>query len=347
MVRGAPSPTPEPSPEPIFRPLSPPPLRRPRPTRMDPPHPQRVLRPRVQDCLAAVHRLIREPDHRLEFYNLVGGLIAAERQAHEIRSNLSDLLTEGAQRLCLDLGITPKERRDWDDLVWRITEEYVPPTILEEDTSDESELGDEISMSRSSGSSPTPLHRHPTPGPIRTRPSPICRPPPVFSVPLTHANYCASCPSQSSASSEADEFIEDVAESVQGQPTQPPPFRLTSVLFTLTGPSPPRDTHEFEQWLRAAPTTRPRTPPPNTDGTWREVCHRCQQGGHRILSCPQYHCNLCGVTAPGHRVRECRVTREQNAHREQHHRREVEATLDWPDNGQYNDDFEYQDPEAM
>ncbi|KZT67317.1 hypothetical protein DAEQUDRAFT_767217 [Daedalea quercina L-15889] len=292
MVRGAPSPTPEPSPEPIFRPLSPPPLRRPRPARMDPPHPQRVLRPRVQDRLTAIHRLIREPDHRLEFYNLVGGLslargvallqlvqieharrdaVAAERRAHEIHSNLSDLLTEGAQRLRLDLGITPQERHDWDDLVWRITEEYVPPTILEEDTSEENGSGNELSMSRSGGSSPTPLHRHPTPGPIRTQPSPIRRPPPVFSVPLTHANHRTSRPSQSSASLEADEFIEDVAESVQGQPTQPPLFRLTSVLFTLTGPSPPRDTHEFEQWLRAAPTTRPRTPPPNADGTWREA----------------------------------------------------------------------------
>ncbi|KZT66229.1 hypothetical protein DAEQUDRAFT_768254 [Daedalea quercina L-15889] len=160
-------------------------------------------------------------------------------------------------------------------------------------------------MSRSGGLSPTPLHHYPTPGPIRTRPSPIRRPPPVFSVPLTHANYHTSRPSQSSASSEADEFIEDVAESVQGQPTQPPPFRLTSILFTLTGPSPTHDTPEFEQWLRAAPTTRPRTPPPNADGTWRETSHR-----------------------------------------EQRHRWEVEATLDWPDDGQYNDDFEYQDPEA-
>ncbi|KZT63450.1 hypothetical protein DAEQUDRAFT_770595 [Daedalea quercina L-15889] len=328
MVRGAPSPTPEPSPEPVFRPLSPPPLRRPRPAHMDPPHPQRVLRPRVQDRLTAVHRLIREPDHCLEFYNLIGGL-------------------KGAQRLRLDLGITPQERHNWDDLVWRITEEYVPPTILEEDTSDESGSGNELSMSRSGGSSPTPLHRHPTPGPIRTWQPPIRRPPPVFSVPLTHANYRVLCPSQPSTSSEADEFIEDVVESVQGQPTQPPPFCLTSVLFALTGPSPPRDTPEFKQWLRAAPTTRPRTPPPNADGTWREVCHRCHQGGHRILSCPQYHCNLCGVTAPGHHAQECRVTREQNAHQEQRRRWEVEATLDWPNDGQYNDDFEYQDPEAM
>ncbi|KZT63754.1 hypothetical protein DAEQUDRAFT_770321 [Daedalea quercina L-15889] len=180
---------------------------------MDPPHPQCVLRPRVQDCLAAVHRLIREPDHRLEFYNYVGGLVAAERQAHEIRTNLSDLLTEGAQCLRLDLGIIPQERHDWDNLVWRITEEYVLLTILEEDTSDESGSGNELSMSRSGGSSPTPLRCHPTPGPIRTRPSPIRRPPPVFSVPLTHANYRASRPSQSSTSSEADEFIEDIAES--------------------------------------------------------------------------------------------------------------------------------------
>ncbi|KZT70224.1 hypothetical protein DAEQUDRAFT_764960 [Daedalea quercina L-15889] len=196
--------------------------------------------------------------------------MAAERQAHEICTNLSDLLTEGAQRLCLDLGITPQERHDWDDLVWQITEEYVPPTILEEDTSDESEPGNELSMSRSGGSSPTPLHRHPTPGPIQTWPSPIRRPPPIFSIPLTHANYRALRPSQSSTSSEADKFIEDVAESVQGQPMQPPPFRLTSVLFALTGPPPPRDTPEFEQWLWAAPTTRPHTPPPNADETWRE-----------------------------------------------------------------------------
>lgn len=269
MVRGAPSPTPEPSPEPVFRPLSPPPRRPPpRPAHLNPPHPQRVLRPRSRDRLDAIRRLIREPDHRPDFHRIVGGphsdrgvallqlvrieharrdAVAAERRAREIRATLSDLLTEGSQRLHIDVGNGPRERRDWDALVRHIIDEHAPPPVPEESMSSDDDSGLEFSMSRSGGSSPTPLRRPPTPGPgpIHTRTPPTRRTPPVFIIPPMHADDRASHLSPSNTSSEDDEFIEadefiaDAAESVQGEPTQPASLRLTTAAFTLTGPAPP------------------------------------------------------------------------------------------------------------
>ncbi|KZT64264.1 hypothetical protein DAEQUDRAFT_769827 [Daedalea quercina L-15889] len=147
MVHGAPSPTPEPSPEPMFRPLSPPPHRPPpHPTCLNPPHPQHVLQPSVQDCLAAIHRGVALLQ-LIQLEHARRDVAAAEWRAHEVRITLSDLLMEGAQHLHLDMGVRPREQCNWDALVWHIINEHMPPPILEEDTSNDDGLENELSMS--------------------------------------------------------------------------------------------------------------------------------------------------------------------------------------------------------